>query len=768
MSRLQRGLLGFAAAVLLLHVAGAFLGGPRTWGFHLYAFLPKTLLLVFAGFAALSFVPAVRRALVAVLTPLARALETPAARVLAGAFLALLLGAFWVGRERVFLLSDGRLLIRSVTTGLVSFTADTLSAVIQLYFHDAFTTLFRVDSQTASFRVISFGCGLVWFAAMFAAVGRVTRVGWERLLLGGLLVFLGSTKLFYGYVETGPLLAASVAVYFWTAIRFLTDRKAILPVALAFLLPAAMHVTGLLLFPSFAFLLFLWAGRDRKRLATGLALILVPVVGYLTFWFARGGTVTSIQAAYAPYFAKFVPLVGPLSSKQPYAQLSLERWIDFFNEQFLLGPFALLALPVVLGAIGRSRFLSDADGRGALRRFLLWALVPFLLLAITFLRELGGARDWDLLATLALPAVLLVGLALLEDREGARALPGVAVTLLAVGLLHQFGWVAVDARVGSSLERFHSLFQEGAPVSRFARSYALEELANDRLDFGDPRSAVPYFEEAARVDPANSKAVGSLGALYLSMGQPERALPFFREAVRLRGDVALNHYNLGGALASSGKLDSAAAAYRQAIRLNGRFLQAYQNLGLLLVGMNDRVGADSVWNEALRLFPDTADLYNNLATNQETLGRRDLARANYEKALKLDVDNVDALFNLGRLLLTEHLPEEAVIRLERVTRLVPQNGEAAVNLGLAYEQLNRVEEAMQAYGRAVAVSPKLAQAYLNLARLMVQRGNEEGAIQVLETFMENDPDNARKLGVDRFLARPGRDGTDSSGVGRTR
>lgn len=787
MDRTRRAALILAALALALNAWGAFGPTPFNWGFHAWGYLPRPLFFGLGALALLTFVPPLRQALARALDPLARALAGPSARGVAGAFVGLALLAFWFGRERIYLLSDGQLLVRSVQQGAVAFTADTLSAALQLYMSHLLRNILHVESATASFRLISMGAGALWLVALFATVGRLTRDGWSRLLLGGLLLLAGLTKLFYGYVETSPILAAAVAFYIWAAVRLVQERRGVVLATLAYLLVAAVHITGLTLFPSFLFLLWYWSAGDAARRPRAIGLLLLPIAAYLVYWLIKGGSVQRVQGAYAPYFAQFIPLVGPITAKQPYTLLSPLRWLDLFNEQFLLGPFALVALPVMAWAGGRRAWGTPVA------RFLFAALLPLLLLALVFVRYLGGARDWDLFANLAVPSLLLVGLALIDDapaagaagagaapaanappepeRRAARrapAAPGglapLAVTLLAVALLHVVGVVLIDARPADSLRRFDTLLSDEAPSSRWAKAYALVDLSNYYLDRGEPAQAIPVLERATRLDPASSFAAGSLGALYMDAGRLPEALPMMRRAARLRPDVAMNQYNLAGVLARTGQLDSALIAYGQSIRLNDHFLQAYQNMGLVLVARGRRAAADSIWREGLKYFPNDVGLYNNIGANLEAAGQAERAIEAYRAALKQQPSDGNALFNLSRLLQSLDRPAEAQPLLEQLVNLEPRNGEASVNLGLIYEGQGRVEDAMKAYSHAMAVNPKLPPAYLNLARLMIGRKDEPGAIQVLEAFLEADSADAQKVGVAQFLANVRRKAAAAGGA----
>jgi tetratricopeptide (TPR) repeat protein len=756
MSRIEKILSMFAALILALHLAGAFLPGSRAWGFHHYAFLPRPFLL-FLVLPILALIPAISGPLTRLLSPLARGVESRRGVLVAAGSIVVLAVFFYLGRQRAFLLSDSELLIRSISRGFVHFTADTLAAMIQLWFHGFLRDFLGVESQTASFRVVAIASGIVWLAAMFATVGRLTVVGWERLLLGGLLATAGLTKLFYGYVETSGLLTAAIGVYIWTAVRFVQDGRGMVLATMAFVAAAAMHVTGLLLFPSYLYLVVRWARGGSRRWIAATAMLALPVGVYAGYWISRGANLDAAVAGYAPYFAEFIPLAGPLDARQAFTLFSVPRLTEFLNEQLYIAPFALLALVATAG------MTFARDGFGSLHRFLVLVLLPFLALSLLFNRKLGGGRDWDLVANLAVPAIFLVGLALIRGAarhvQAARrpvTLPALTLLLVGASAAHLAGIILADATPARSLRNFESLFGEAACVSRFARSYAFEEIGQYHLGLNAPDVAAPWFQKAIDADPSNVKAIGTLGAWYSETGRQVEALPLLREAIRQRPDMALNHYNLATACVALEEWSAAAAGFTEAIRLDPRLVRAYDGLGLTYSRMGLAAAADSVARAGIALapgLPGNAALFVTLGISRERQGHPVEAERAYREALALDADHRQALFNLGRLLVQGERWAEAAPPLRRLGQLDPHDAEAAVNLGVATMSIGEDAEAAEAFVRAIAGNPELPQAYINLALLHHGRGRNGEAIAVLERYAARNPDAAGALGVPAMISQ---------------
>ncbi|HEX7878872.1 MAG TPA: tetratricopeptide repeat protein [Candidatus Eisenbacteria bacterium] len=579
--------LGLALGVIALQVAGIFVSGPATWGFDHLAFLPTSLAWgIVAAAIGLVLLPA------PVLDGWASRLGQPGrARIAAATVIVLSVVLFWFGRVREFFLSDSRLLMDGIADASRHFAADTFAVRLQAFVHQLMS---GVPSQSASFRLVSIGSGVVWLGALLYAIGTMTKDGRQRFLLAALVVTLGMTKLFYGYPETSPLLAAAVALFVAAGVRASVSGAGEVLVGAAAIAAGATHLTGLLCMPAMAVVLFpRWKARPISRVALlGAPLVLATLYAILLLGRETG------TDAYGDYWSEFIPLAGPLHAKQAYTMFSVPHLIDMTNDLFLLGPFVIVG--VVLAVIGASRLFDEGTRGNSIDALLAALLIPFLALSWTFNRKLGAARDWDLVASVAVPGTLLFGRWLAQETRSAAWLTRAGVALGAAGALHLGGWILVDTQAQRSLARFERLFGAGAAVSPFARSYAHEEVGATHLAVKRLPEATHAYEEAVKADPGNAKAAGSLGAIYGSQGKTEEAMVLFRETVRLRPDIAIGHFNLANALARRNEWSDAEREYREALRLDPENGLAWLYLGSVIKRQGRAEEARSVWRDGLQ------------------------------------------------------------------------------------------------------------------------------------------------------------------------
>jgi tetratricopeptide (TPR) repeat protein len=117
--------------------------------------------------------------------------------------------------------------------------------------------------------------------------------------------------------------------------------------------------------------------------------------------------------------------------------------------------------------------------------------------------------------------------------------------------------------------------------------------------------ALPYLENAVRINPDSAPAQTDLGSALGMMGRLPDAIAQLQIAVQLAPDAPRPHISLGTALAYAGRLPEAAAEFESALRIDPNDAAVQSNLGLALSGIPGRLpDALRHLEEADRLRPD--------------------------------------------------------------------------------------------------------------------------------------------------------------------
>lgn len=323
---------------------------------------------------------------------------------------------------------------------------------------------FGWEDAVPVYRLLSPLAGALYLAAL---LGLCRDRLLAPVLTYGLFATLGLMQLFFGYVENYSFAAAGVLIYLWLGLGVLSGGRPLWPAALALAVTNATHPSTVVLAPSLLALGW-YAGRPgdgapgRRNpgpfsivLQIGLPMLLVA--GATLLLMESGGQgLAALRTTDRPGGGDarwFVPLWEASTRWEHYTLGSRAHLRDLFNQQMLTAPVVLPALAWTgLWALwarrrGKSVAEQGASVPGAARPAFVFAGVAaacYLLFAAVWNPDYGGQRDWDLFSLAALPATLLLALAL------SRALPagrrwGAAPLLLVQGL-HTAAWIFQNTR----------------------------------------------------------------------------------------------------------------------------------------------------------------------------------------------------------------------------------------------------------------------------------------------------------------------------------
>lgn len=582
------GLILYLAAVLVASATP----GPRAWGLHLLGFLPPPasacVLCLLAAAIAAAAIGAMDRA------PESRApstqprTEKPRPWILTAcvaAFAALL----WLLKARTQFLGDGTYWMARLRTGHVPAPAEPLS---QAVWEAASSALRHVAAPVASLGLVSIACGAVAGILCWRIALQIGATRGERIVALLLLLTMGSSQLFFGYLESYPVGITFLLAYLDAGLRAARTRSAPLALALVYAGTLASHMISLYLIPSFLYLILRAdASRARKGslllLSFGLAALVMVLLGSTpATWIHTFGLAARAARTGSP--------ISQLS--KPYGILSPDHAVDMLNEILLVLPIPLLLL-LSAGSSSPRR----EEGAGSARTFLILAaacgVVGFSLLVL----PVAAAQDWDLMSMLLVPLGVL-GVWMGRSLYGGRARP-MKVAAVAAGLATLSSFVLVNASERSALRRYETLVGPGARVSSFGRWYAWESLAQYYRHHHRYDVAMEYVQRLIGSAPANPRYWGMAGETLNGMGRYAEAVPLLQESLKRNPARAPARTNLGIAYSALGRYPEALGEFREAVRLDGDNADYRHNLGLALWNAGKPDSARAVWTALLARWP---------------------------------------------------------------------------------------------------------------------------------------------------------------------
>ena len=355
------------------------------------------------------------------------------------------------------------------------------------------------------------------------------------------------------------------------------------------------------------------------------------------------------------------------------------------------------ALPsALLLALASGFALAQRDRRPYLLVGWLWFLAA--LLPTIGLVQVGGQALADRYTYLPMlgPTVILVwGGAGLARRWAVPARIQALAGGLPLACLLAVSWVQVGYwRDTETLFRHAYAVDARSPVVLV--NLGLVYIRQDR-----PGQALPLFQEAVRLKPEFSLALGVLAETYYCLGDYPKALENYGRLLELRPEDPSGLLRVAEMLTRTGRLAEAVTCYRAYLRIEPRRLQ------------NTLAPAEELAaSQKARI---------TLALILRRLGWHKEACAVLAAAIQRDPGNPLYLFNLGLALMESGRDQEALEPLRQCARTMPNGAEVHYQLGVLLARTGDPAGARAELGRVLALKPGHAGAAAALAGLAVPR-----------------------------------------------
>ncbi|MEA3266335.1 MAG: hypothetical protein U9P42_05260 [Candidatus Fermentibacteria bacterium] len=289
----------------------------------------------------------------------------------------------------------------------------------------------------ASFSMFSvvWGGFYVWVTVILG--GRLTGRRWPLFLI--LCFASGFVQLFFGDVEFYAMVAALTSLYLLLSLEHLRGRISIIFPGLVLIFAILSHLLAGWLLPSYLFLFI--RGLKRKEFAATLtsAFVMLIVAGFVFVIVTDAGLpIRAITRSHAMGSADkgFLDML---------TQPSISYYASVTNVLFLLFPFWFM-IPLLI--IYRRLYPSPYNVTVGI------CVVMLLLLAFVWNLGLGPYFDWNLIATIGVPASILVWGNLLQA-PWIRGIRTAVWVLLLAGGIHSWVWISGNSLEFSFLPREH-------------------------------------------------------------------------------------------------------------------------------------------------------------------------------------------------------------------------------------------------------------------------------------------------------------------------
>lgn len=302
------------------------------------------------------------------------------------------------------------------------------------------------------------------------------------------------------------------------------------------------------------------------------------------------------------------------------------------------------------------------------------------------------------------------------------------LVLFLAGVALLGGYAVVQERLGRGVRLGGA---DAPPLPTVTPTRAVEDfvaLARQAYEQGNYRSAISFYEQAARRRPNDARLYAEPARLMVFLGQAPKAEQRARRALEIDPSSVLARAVLCMALDWQGRVNEALTECRAAVEMDPNSSIARAYLSEALTDSGNFAAARDEARRALELDPRNADAMRNLGYSYEIAGDYSQAIYYYEETLKLNPNMPHVLIAIGRSYTILGQPPRSILYYKRVIDLDPQHAEAYDRMGGAYLAIGEHDLARAALNKAIELDPMRLTAFTRRGLLNFQQRRYESAV----------------------------------------
>lgn len=267
---------------------------------------------------------------------------------------------------------------------------------------------------------------------------------------------------------------------------------------------------------------------------------------------------------------------------------------------------------------------------------------------------------------------------------------------------------------------------------------ALREMAALRMQDKDAEGAEALLKQVAEIGGNKLEAVLPLVELYLRTKRPEQAIGLCEDAVRKEPNSSDALAKLGQVYVLAGKADQAEETFKRIKNLPGGGPTNQSALGDFYLTTGQLEKARLEFDGLHKAQPKEIAFSRRLALILLNLGRDSEAEQVLNDLLKQNSDTQGLLFR-ARLRLKQKRITEAMADLTQAQHQEPASAMVHFEMALAFLAQGNIPRARSSLGDALKYDPRMTSASIMLAQLELTRGSAQGAKNLAEKILKDNP-----------------------------
>jgi hypothetical protein len=585
----DRLLLRIVTAAALLaagfHLYAAYEPSASDWSAHHLAFLPPFCRWIFIPLMLIALVPPVQRAVFRAFEKVHLLTEelSPVVRVVM--LIALAAGAvcvFWIGRERVFFLGDGYLVLRNLgqihnatTIPMMSFRDAPLTALALREVSDLLAALGRIAPDELAYRAVSIVCGLGWIGVAYWLARLLAKKPLDRALVILFLVGWGGMQLYFGYVEIYSPASCLLLLFLTTSIAHLRGAHSFLLPSAVFGALCATHFGMGFIVPAYLWLCYVNV-RNGRFAKLFLGCLLTAAVFAVSLALAEYTPSKFLEFAVSGG-SHALPLMRPDPQLHAYTLFSPVHFAEIGNLLILASPLAFLLAAGLIVLYPKGALLKNNESV-----FLLVAMISCAGFLFMMNPELGMSRDWDVFSLFTIPVVVFAASACCGQVASENERRSILWIAASAAIFHLIPWIALNANEPAAVERF-ALLDDPRVWGRTAVLNSFDELSSYYRRNDDLRRSLGYYEKYIAVDSSNGRILGNAGSMSQDLGDDSLAIRYYEMAIRHNTKVNTVYDDLAKLYSKQGRYDEAIRVSKRGLESGFITADALNNLGAMII-----------------------------------------------------------------------------------------------------------------------------------------------------------------------------------------